>query len=983
MRSKEEYREMFSKPDWDIETLEAADEVIGKIAKEYLELDTYPNQFEIVTSEQLLDVMSSIGLPTNYPHWRFGKDFMTNQGRYKRGQMGLSYEMVINSNPCISYNLESNTLCMMLLVIAHACQGHNSFFKNNYMFKQWTDADGIVDYMVFARDYILKCEEKYGPEEVEWFLDACHTIQRYGVDKYVHPTKLSSEKEKERLQKALKWDDENYNDLWKTIPKKFVTEQSKGKRDTDKLDEPQENILYFIEKNSPNLPQWKRELIRIVRKVAQYFFPQSQCLVGNTYVVTENGFERIGELITEEGYNEKVINVLSDNNKYEKTSHFYKKLTNKTIRIKTKLGKTIECTPEHPLMTINRDLSIDMKEAQNFNVGDYIVNKVGYNKAFNKSEFVIDFKFPEKRKSVTCGVCGEDYKSLSTHIPKHGLTVEEYKDGYSNEIICESVLYGRSGDVKIPETLNGNIARLLGYFVSEGSWVSHSFSVSNKDKDIIDDVINTLKVEFNIDGVVQYMSDREIYTVSTHNGKFFDILKYIGVNNVTSYYKSVPHSIMKSSEGVVKDFLRAIFEGDGTNTTDGVINYSSRSKQLCEQIQLLLQHIGVMSKVVEQEINYDYRMDVPHTKNYKTIILGYHYNEFLEKVGFLSDRKNVNNKKYGNNVCIGTCGVPYLSEYINEIRTTICGSTSKNKVLRRESLPQSRSTQEFKWTEIDRQKEEFKYIRKVDEESYHIIKNVITKENYYDEIISIELVEEDKYVYDFTIPSNHLFMSDGYISHNTKVTNEGWATFSHYMIINKMYDEGYLDDGFMLEFFKSHSAVIFQPDYNSKYFSGINPYTLGFNIFMDIKRICEDPTEEDKEWFPNLIEKDWLEEVTFAMENFRDDSFILQYLSPKVMRDMKLFTILDSEGDDHYEVTSIHDKVGYKKVREALSKQYNRGFHIPNIQVTAVDTFLDRTLTLTHFVSNDMRVKEEVQKEVIDYIEELWGFPVVFEEVNN
>ncbi len=47
--------------------------------------------------------------------------------------MGLAYELVINSNPCISYLMEENTMAMQALVIAHACYGHNSFFKNNYL----------------------------------------------------------------------------------------------------------------------------------------------------------------------------------------------------------------------------------------------------------------------------------------------------------------------------------------------------------------------------------------------------------------------------------------------------------------------------------------------------------------------------------------------------------------------------------------------------------------------------------------------------------------------------------------------------------------------------------------------------------------------------------------------------------------------------------------------------------------------------------
>src|SRR5690606_31438265 len=58
----------------------------------------------------------------------------------------------------------------------------------------------------------------------------------------------------------------------------------------------------------------------------------------------------------------------------------------------------------------------------------------------------------------------------------------------------------------------------------------------------------------------------------------------------------------------------------------------------------------------------------------------------------------------------------------------------------------------------------------------------------------------------------------------TKVMNEGFATFVHYHIINKMFEEGYLNDGFMLEFIKSHSSVLYQPDYSSKFYSGLNPY---------------------------------------------------------------------------------------------------------------------------------------------------------------
>ena len=163
---KDNIRTMFSNSEWNHETIEVANDIIEKIATEWLGLSIYPNQFEITTSEQMLDAYSLIGLPISYNHWKFGKDFVMNQNNYKRGKMGLAYELVINSNPCISYNMEDNTTCLMTLVLAHAAMGHNHFFKNNYLFKQWTQADAIVDYMVFARYFIHKCEGKYGFEEV-------------------------------------------------------------------------------------------------------------------------------------------------------------------------------------------------------------------------------------------------------------------------------------------------------------------------------------------------------------------------------------------------------------------------------------------------------------------------------------------------------------------------------------------------------------------------------------------------------------------------------------------------------------------------------------------------------------------------------------------------------------------------------------------------------------------------------------------------
>jgi stage V sporulation protein R len=153
---------LFEGADWDFSTIERVHEAVETVGLGELGLSIYPNQIEVISTEQMLDAYSSVGMPLFYKHWSFGKHFARNEAMYRAGMQGLAYEIVINSNPCISYIMEENTAMMQTLVIAHAAFGHNHFFKNNYLFQQWTDADGILDYLEFAKSYIAQCEERHG-----------------------------------------------------------------------------------------------------------------------------------------------------------------------------------------------------------------------------------------------------------------------------------------------------------------------------------------------------------------------------------------------------------------------------------------------------------------------------------------------------------------------------------------------------------------------------------------------------------------------------------------------------------------------------------------------------------------------------------------------------------------------------------------------------------------------------------------------------
>ena len=118
------------------------------------------------------------------------------------------------------------------------------------------------------------------------------------------------------------------------------------------------------------------------------------------------------------------------------------------------------------------------------------------------------------------------------------------------------------------------------------------------------------------------------------------------------------------------------------------------------------------------------------------------------------------------------------------------------------------------------------------------------------------------------------------------------------------------------------------------------------------------------------------------MHNFKDESFIGQYLSPHLMREFRLFAINDDEHDNQLEVSAIHDDSGYRRVRESLSRQYDLSSREPNIQVWNVNLRGDRSLTLRHIQHNDRPLNDD-SLEVLKHVSRLWVFGVELESVNS
>ena len=288
---------LFKGPDWSYDTLQRIQDAVSDIALKEMKLDVYPIQIEIITAEQMLDAYASTGMPIFYNHWSFGKHFSQHEMMYRKGLMGLAYEIVINSSPCICYVMEGNTATMQTLVIAHAAYGHNHFFKTNATFKDFTDATSILDYLKFTKSYIASCEERYGETAVERVIDAAHALQSYGIYRSPKRKPLDLHDEEAKQIERQAYEAQIYNELRNTVPVTTKTApDDAGRAMNDRLGLPEENILAFLERNAPKLAPWQREILRIVRLVAQYLYPQRLTKVMNEGTATYVHYEILNRL---------------------------------------------------------------------------------------------------------------------------------------------------------------------------------------------------------------------------------------------------------------------------------------------------------------------------------------------------------------------------------------------------------------------------------------------------------------------------------------------------------------------------------------------------------------------------------------------------------------------------------------------------------------------------------------------------------------
>lgn len=238
-------------------------------------LKPFRTHFELVPSSILYEVGSYL-MPGRFSHWSYGKLYHVQKMMYDYG-LSKIYELVINTDPCWAFLLDTNTPIQNKLVAAHVL-GHSDFFANNAYFA--VTSRRMLDTVTLNADRIRTYEFEHGQSAVESVLDACLAIQMhvtpYSADDVAKESSRRAHESTEREPVASR----PYDDLW-SLDDRSTSEKSAAPTPPRSEAKPDRDLLRFIATHAPFLKEWQRDIVQIIRGESLYFFPQMQTKIAN------------------------------------------------------------------------------------------------------------------------------------------------------------------------------------------------------------------------------------------------------------------------------------------------------------------------------------------------------------------------------------------------------------------------------------------------------------------------------------------------------------------------------------------------------------------------------------------------------------------------------------------------------------------------------------------------------------------------------
>ncbi len=212
----------------------------------------------------------------------------------------------------------------------------------------------------------------------------------------------------------------------------------------------------------------------------------------------------------------------------------------------------------------------------------------------------------------------------------------------------------------------------------------------------------------------------------------------------------------------------------------------------------------------------------------------------------------------------------------------------------------------------------------------------------------------------------------------TKIMNEGWASYWHHKILNELQ----LPGGLHMEFIVRHNQVLRPTP------GGLNPYHLGFMIWNDIERRWnagdtgrEFTDDRPKTDITAMDENDTpgRKKIFEVRESDRDVSFLRRFLTVDMMRELDMFQH-EKRGKERV-ITKVSDDESWNDVKNTLLQSVGMG-SIPSMKIEDADHGGRRTLYVKH--EHDGRdLQLEYAERTLEHMRKLWGREVVLETIVN
>lgn len=437
------------------------------------------------------------------------------------------------------------------------------------------------------------------------------------------------------------------------------------------------------------------------------------CVNGSTKIMSDKGVSCIDSLCkntTPKTLTPVEMNLYGIDRSYHLADNFWDNGVVETRKITTAYGFEIESSLPHPLWTIDENGVECWKKTEDIKVGDRIAIARGMEQWGNHA--------------ITEG--------WEEHFSKWK---KNFRKSLKSPVINETL----------------DLAYFLGLWIAEGSFEENVGRLTITCGDDVGDHLNE-----RIFGIPFKQVRRDQWRINSYS--VLEFMRFIGMPLTTAPHKSLPNWLWKCPRDVAAAFVSGMWDGDGSiHANRNQASYASSSKQLVQDLQLLLTNFGIISRVYSKLTPPTERVDV-ESLGWRLEVLGKNVSKLRDvlrlrikrKADCLAKKPDVVSKRDG----------VYVLPLLEKLKTHFKG---KKYSAMDSAIASSRYGSDVTYNKLRKVLDETKSACNTNE--YVRLLRIADNHYYWDTVKSVE--RSECHTYDFTVPDTHSFWSNGFISHNT------------------------------------------------------------------------------------------------------------------------------------------------------------------------------------------------------------------------